>query len=162
MIGKRAWIPIIIALATVGGGIWWWHRAGESTQARPDCDIAAQLLDSNAASAQEQDALQAAGADRERLNRYKSSVEREQRDADQIQDPSIKDKARAFVEADRELFTRQTELFNNPFTSAPADELPSQEVRDAVVAYRQLAEKFRDAHIELRQACPAETTKHEQ
>lgn len=145
---KRIWIPavLVIALLVIGGV--WWYQGRDTAPAKPDCEIADELVDFKAMSVKEQDALLASGADQERLDKYRASVDREQRYVDQIQDPSIRDKAQAVVDADRESYRKQADMYGNPASS-------SAEEREAVAAYQQIGEKFKKAKDTLLQACPA-------
>lgn len=149
--GKRTWIPavLIIALLVVGGV--WWFQGRDTAPGKPDCEIAHELVDFKAASVKEQDTLLASGADQERLDKYKASVDREQQYVDEMQDPSIQDKAQEVVDADRESYHKQAETYENPANSGP-------EEREAIAAYQQIAEKFKKAKDALLQACPAAST----
>ncbi|OHU78003.1 hypothetical protein HBA97_05920 [Mycobacteroides chelonae] len=149
---KRIWIPalVVIVLLIIGGGIWW-HQDRDTAPAQSDCQIAHELVDFKATSVKEQDALLASGADQERLEKYQASVDREQQYVDQIQDPSIQDKAQAVVDADRESYRKQADMYANPATSEP-------EEREAVAAYQHIAEKFKKAKDELLKTCPAAST----
>lgn len=149
--GKRTWIPalLIIALLAIGGV--WWYQGHDTAPAKPDCEIAHELVDFKAASVKEQDALLASGADQERLDKYKASVDREQLYVDEMQDPSIQDKAQAVVDADRESYRKQAETYENPANSGP-------EEHETITAYQQIAEKFKQAKDALLQACPAAST----
>lgn len=150
--GKRAWIPAVLVIALlVIGGIWWYQGRREIAPAKPDCQIAHELVDFKAASVKEQDALLASGADQERLDKYQASVDREQQYVDQLQDSSIRDKAQAVVDADRESYRKQADMYANPTTSGP-------EEREAVDAYQQIAEKFKKAKDELLKTCPTAST----
>ncbi|MDO3245836.1 hypothetical protein P5V67_12010 [Mycobacteroides abscessus subsp. abscessus] len=149
--GKRTWIPaaLVIALLVIGGV--WWYQGRDTAPPKPDCEIAHELVDFKAASVKEQDALLASAADQERLDKYQASVDREQQYVDQLQDPSIRDKAQAVVDADRESYRKQAEMYGNPVKSGP-------EEREAVAAYQQIAEKFKKAKDELLKTCPAAST----
>lgn len=149
--GKRTWIPavLVIALLVIAGV--WWYQGRDTAPAKPDCQIAHELVDFKAASVKEQDALLASGADQERLNKYQASVDREQQYVDQLQDSSIRDKAQAVVDADRESYRKQADMYANPATSVP-------EEREAVAAYQQIAEKFKKAKDELLKTCPVAST----
>lgn len=147
--GKRAWIPAVLTIALlVIGGVWWYQGRRDTAPAKPDCEIAHELVDFKAASVKEQDALLASGADQERLNKYKASVDREQQYVNEMQDPSIQNKAQAVVDADRESYRKQAEAYENPANSGP-------EERETIAAYQQIAEKFKKAKGILLQACPA-------
>lgn len=146
--GKRTWIPavLVIALLVIGGV--WWYQGSDTAPAKPDCQIAHELVDFKATSVKEQDALLASGADQERLDKYQASVDREQQYVDQIQDQSIREIAQAVVDADRESYRKQADMYGNPASSGA-------EEREAVAAYQQIAEKFKKAKDTLLQACPA-------
>lgn len=150
--GKRIWIPaiVVVALLAIGGGIWW-NQGRNTAPAKPDCEIAHELVDFKATSVKEQDALLASGADQERLDKYQASVDREQQYVDQIRDPSVQGKAQAVVDADRESYRKQADMYGNPVKSGP-------EEREAVAAYQQIAEKFKKAKYELLKTCPAAST----
>ncbi|WP_078326406.1 hypothetical protein [Mycobacteroides salmoniphilum] len=149
--GKRIWMLAVgvIVLLVIGGGIW--SQARDTAPAQPDCQIAHELVDFKATSVKEQDALLASGADQERLDKYQASVDREQQYVDQIQDPSIQDKAQAVVDADRESYRKQAGMYANPATSGP-------EERETIAAYQRIAEKFKKAKDELLKTCPTAST----
>ncbi|OHU29312.1 hypothetical protein [Mycobacteroides chelonae] len=150
--GKRTWIPaVLIIVLLVIGGVWW-YQGRDTVPAQPDCQIAHELVDFKAASVKEQDALLASGADQERLDKYQASVDREQQYVDQLQDASIRDKAQAVVDADRESYRKQADMYGNPVTPGGPEE------REAVTAYQQIAEKFKKAKEELLKTCPAAST----
>lgn len=152
MADKRLWIPAIavIVLLLIGGGAWW-YLGRDAGSTKPDCEIAHELVDFKAASIKEQDVLLASGADQERLDKYRASVDREQQYVDEMQDPSIQDKAQAVVDADRESYRKQAETYENPANSGP-------EEHETIAAYQQIAEKFKKAKDVLLQACPAAST----
>lgn len=148
---RRILMPaIVVIVLAISAGIWW-YQGRESAPSKPDCQIAHELVDYKATSVQEQDALLASGADQDRLDKYKASVDREQQYVDQIQDQSIRDKAQAVVDADRESYRQQADMYSNPVKSGP-------EEHEAIAAYQQIAEKFKKAKDLLLQSCPASST----
>lgn len=154
--GKRIWIPAIfaIALLVIAGGIWW-SRGHDAAPAKSDCDIAKELMDFKAASVKEQDTLLQAGKDEQRLASYKGSVSKEQQYVDQIQDPTIRGKAQAYVDADRESMTYQTYLFDNPVDPSPDGGPLNPQAKEAHEKASEIIKKFKAAKDQLLQACPA-------
>lgn len=143
----------VIALLVIGGGIWWSQRH-DPAPVKSDCDIAKELMDFKAASVNEQDALLRAGKDEQRLASYKVSVGKEQQYVDQVQDPAIRGRVQAYVDADRESMTYQTYLFDNPVDPSTDGRL-SPQAKEAHEKANGIIAKFKAAKDQLLEACPA-------
>ncbi|AMT72937.1 hypothetical protein [Mycobacteroides immunogenum] len=153
--GKRTWIPAVLIIALLVFGGVWWYQDRDTAQPKPDCDVVHELVEFKASAVKEQESLLQAGEDQQRLEKYKASVAQEQTYVDQIQDPSIRDKAQALVDADRKSLDKQTDLYNNPIGLGPAGGPPSLEERQAYEAAQKIAAQFKSAKDELLRACPA-------
>lgn len=115
-------------------------------------------MDIKATAVREQETLLQAGKDEQRLTSYKASVAKEQQYVDQIQDPAVRGKAQAYVDADRESMTYQTYLFDNPVDPNPDGGPPSPQAKEAHEKANGIIAKFKAAKDQLLEACPAAST----